>query len=134
MRVRVPPSAPRKSRHINGLRDGAPPSSLTRPEIEAELAAYSGPFGFDPVPALRASASPGLWLLGAQDKLTPVFRTVPILEGLVRDEAKPFVVRVYENGDHGLRNVASGQVYPYIRDALDWLRERGIGHDRQQDM
>jgi dipeptidyl aminopeptidase/acylaminoacyl peptidase len=85
---------------------------------------YSGPHGFDPIPALETLDIPGLWLLGAQDDSIPIPLTVEILDSLITDHDKDFSHIVYPNKDHGWKDVDTGQIYPVLYDALNWLDEK----------
>jgi len=84
---------------------------------------YTGPHGFDPLPSLQKLDVPGLWLLGAQDSSIPVPLTTEILDSLITDHDKDFSYIVYPNMNHILRDVDTGQIYPVLDDALNWLNE-----------
>ena len=84
---------------------------------------FSGPHGFDPIPALQKVEVPGLWLLGAQDDSIPIPLTIEILDSLVADHGKDFSHIVYSNKGHGWTDVDTGQIYPVLSDALNWLEE-----------
>lgn len=85
---------------------------------------YAGPHGFDPIPSLQELDAPGFWLLGAQDDSIPTPLTVEILDSLVDDHDKDFTYIVYPNKDHGWRDVDTGQMYPVLNDALNWLEDK----------
>jgi len=85
---------------------------------------YPGPHGFDPIPALETLDIPGLWLLGAQDDSIPIPLTIEILDSLIADRDKDFSHIVYPNKDHGWTDVDTGQIYPVLYDALNWLDEK----------
>jgi len=85
---------------------------------------YSGPHGFDPIPALETLDIPGLWLLGAKDDSIPIPLTIEILDSLISDHDKDFSYIVDSNRAHGWRDVDSGQIYPVLNYALDWLDEK----------
>ena len=53
-----------------------------------ELSQYTGPRGWDPLPALRATSAPVLYLLGADDRLVPTRVCAPIVNQL-RDQGVP---------------------------------------------
>ena len=48
-------------------------------QVYPQLAAFSGPVGFDPRPTLEAISTPGLWILGEQDRSIPTPHTVAVL-------------------------------------------------------
>jgi len=103
-------------------------SDLTEEGISLEKASdmardYTGPHGFDPLPSLQKLDVPGLWLLGAQDSSIPVPLTTEILDSLITDHDKDFSYIVYPNMNHILRDVDTGQIYPVLDDALNWLNE-----------
>jgi dipeptidyl aminopeptidase/acylaminoacyl peptidase len=85
---------------------------------------FTGPHGFDPLPSLQEIDVPGLWLLGAQDDSIPIPLTIDILDSVVADYGKDFSTIVYPNKGHGWTDVDSGQIYPVLSDALNWLDER----------
>jgi len=87
---------------------------------------YPGPHGFDPIPALETLEIPGLWLLGAQDSSIPSPLTIEILDSLITDHDKDFTYIVYPNKGHGWRDVDTGQVYPVLNDALNWLDNKFV--------
>ncbi len=49
-------------------------------EAYAALAQYGGLHGYDPLPDLRATAAPVLYLLGADDRLVPTRVCLPLVE------------------------------------------------------
>ena len=93
-------------------------------EASDKARAFAGPHGFDPIPSLQGLEAPGLWLLGAQDDSIPTPLTVEILDSLVENHNKDFTYIVYQNKDHGWRDVDTGQLYPVLYDALTWLEEK----------
>jgi dienelactone hydrolase len=82
------------------------------------MARFSGPPGFDPLPALASLDTPSLWLLGLDDHSIPVQTT---LENLARLKAqgRPFEWRTYDGLDHPL----SPAVWD---DVAGWLRGRRL--------
>jgi dienelactone hydrolase len=85
---------------------------------------YAGPHGFDPMPSLQELNIPGLWLLGAQDDSIPIPLTIENIDSLVADYGKDFSHILYENKGHGWTDVDTGQMYPVLSDALNWLEEK----------
>ena len=100
-------------------------TSLSDAEITDRLAAYDGPRGFDPVPALRSMDAPALWLLGELDRSIPIPRTVAILDGL-RAEGMPFEYQVYPGADHSLRDRTTGQAVDTWPAVMAWLQEMDL--------
>jgi dipeptidyl aminopeptidase/acylaminoacyl peptidase len=84
---------------------------------------YTGPQGFDPKPSLRKLDIPGLWLVGAQDNSVPIPLTVETLDSFITDHGRDFSYILYENKGHGWTDVDTGQTYPVLFDALNWLDE-----------
>jgi len=84
---------------------------------------YTGPHGFDPIPSLQELDVPGLWLLGAQDNSIPIPLTIEVLDSLITDHGKDFSYIVDPNRGHGWNDEETGQIYPVLLDALNWLDE-----------
>lgn len=97
------------------------PKDIPLTDAYAQLRAYDGPQGWDPWPALAASRTPMIWLLGADDRLVPTGECLPRIAQL---EASGRTVRtiVYPGRDHAL--AASGATY--WPDAIAWLRRSGV--------
>jgi pimeloyl-ACP methyl ester carboxylesterase len=68
----------------------------------ASLDGFSGPRGFDPVPALRALDIPGLWLLGQDDRSIPIRDTIRVLDDLI-DAGRPYRAVTFPGAGHGLQ-------------------------------
>jgi dipeptidyl aminopeptidase/acylaminoacyl peptidase len=85
---------------------------------------FAGPHGYDPIPSLQKLDVPGLWLLGAQDSSIPIPLTIEILDSVVAEHDKDFSYIVYPNKGHGWTDVDTGQIYPVLYDALNWLGEK----------
>ena len=85
---------------------------------------FAGPHGSDPIRSLQELDAPGLWLLGAQDNSIPIPLTVEILNTLITNHDKDFSYIVYPDKGHGWRDEDTGQVYPVLYDALNWLDEK----------
>jgi dipeptidyl aminopeptidase/acylaminoacyl peptidase len=63
-------------------------------------------------------------LLGAQDSSIPIPLTIEILDSVITDHDKDFSYIVYPNKGHGWRDEDTGQVYPVLYDALEWLENK----------
>jgi pimeloyl-ACP methyl ester carboxylesterase len=70
-------------------------------QADIKLETYTGPRGFDPRPVLESLATPGLWLLGDNDRSIPIPATVAILDGLA-SKGKPFTRIVFPGAGHDL--------------------------------
>jgi uncharacterized protein len=59
------------------------------------------PFNYDPMPALRDSTTPQLWILGGDDLDAPSAETSRRLKSLIA-EGKKFTLAVYPGAEHGM--------------------------------
>ncbi len=59
------------------------------------------PFHYDPMPALRASTTPQLWVLGADDLDAPSAETAKRIKSLIVD-GKRYTLAVYPGAEHGM--------------------------------
>ncbi len=98
--------------YYSDLADGT-----TRPldDVYGLLPSFTGPPGYDPLPALQAIDTPTLWLLGEDDRSIPVRTTVTNLTALAA-AGKPFEWRTYPGLGHGLSN----SIWPDIE---GWVRK-----------
>lgn len=82
-------------------------SWLLLPHNEAAIRALAAdydwgtPFGYDPMPTLRANRTPQLWILGERDYQAPARETGRLIESLI-DDGKPFTLARYPDADHGM--------------------------------
>jgi len=83
---------------------GDAPSFRPTPELRAELARFTGPAGFDPLPLWNELRVPTLWLLGERDGSVPTFATLAVLEGLRSTGHTEHTVITFPNAGHDLRN------------------------------
>jgi dienelactone hydrolase len=83
-------------------------------EAYAELAKFTGPHGFDPVPTLRQVDVRGLWILGLDDRSIPIRDTIRILDDLIKS-GKPYRHVAFPGADHSLRGV---NIWPAIDEFL----------------
>ena len=101
--------------------DHGQPTDLSGEEISRRLRAFTGPHGFDPVPALEKVTIPGLWILGGRDRSIPIPETLAHLDELVDNAGKDFEVKLYPQGNHGLRD-EDGRKLSYFPVVESWLR------------
>src|SRR5438034_8905903 len=73
---------------------------LSKEEISRRLAS-AGPSGFDPVPYLRQTTAPSLWMLGTEDDRIPVPETITLL-GQLKNEGKDIEIVTFPGARHGL--------------------------------
>ncbi len=85
-----------------------------------QLAAYSGPEGWDPIPSLRAATAPGIWLLADEDRLVPTRICREKLAAL-RSEGHRYTVRVYPGFGHELGGSAT-----FWPDVASWLESERL--------
>ncbi len=69
--------------------------------IEALKPLAATPFHYDPMPALRASTTPQLWILGADDLQAPSAETSKRIKSLIVD-GKDYTLAVYPGAEHGM--------------------------------
>jgi dipeptidyl aminopeptidase/acylaminoacyl peptidase len=104
--------------------DNGDTAGLSLKEASDMARDYPGPHGFDPMTWLTNLDTPSLWLLEGQDRSIPVPLTTEILDSLVADHGRDFSYLVYPNMHHLWRDKDTGQVYPVLYDALNWLDEK----------
>jgi dienelactone hydrolase len=69
--------------------------------------AAATPFRYDPMPTLRASTTPQLWGLGADDLEAPSAETSRRIKSLI-GEGRPFTLAVYPGAEHGMTEFEIG--------------------------
>ena len=62
---------------------------------------WGTPFHYDPMPALRASAVPQLWILGGRDYEAPSAETIRRIRSLMAD-GRSFTLAYYPTAEHGM--------------------------------
>ena len=82
---------------------------LSSGEIAEALASFDGTHGYDPVPDLESVAVPALWIYGARDLSNPTTNDVEILNRIRTELGKDFTIHVFDNADHNLIDVTTGQ-------------------------
>jgi dienelactone hydrolase len=65
------------------------------------------PFGFDPIPYLKQTASPGFWAYGGSDMTVPVPESIANLEKVKTEGQKDFTWHTFSGADHYLFVVKS---------------------------
>ena len=70
-------------------------------ETIAEFGLQSTPFRYEPMPALRASTTPQLWVLGGDDLEAPSAETAKRIKSLIVD-GKDYTLAVYPSAEHGM--------------------------------
>jgi dienelactone hydrolase len=82
-------------------------------EVYALLPNFKGPHGYDPVPVLQSLHTPGLWLLGVDDRSIPVRDTIVNLKALAAS-GHPFEWRTYEGQGHSLSPAIWDDIGPWM--------------------
>jgi hypothetical protein len=59
------------------------------------------PFGYEPMPTLRADTTPQLWILGTEDYQAPSAETGARIKTLI-GEGRPFTLALYPGAEHGM--------------------------------
>lgn len=62
---------------------------------------FHTPFRYEPMPALRASTTPQLWVLGSDDLDAPSAETATRIKSLIAD-GKDYALAVYPGAEHGM--------------------------------
>jgi len=67
----------------------------------AEFGFQTTPFRYEPMPALRASTTPQLWVLGGNDLEAPSAETARRIKSLIAED-KDYTLAVYPGAQHGM--------------------------------
>ena len=102
--------------HYSRLAEG---TTTPLDEVYAQLD-FHGPPGFDPRPTLETLSTPGLWLLGEQDRSIPTRQSLAIL-GELEAAGRPYQAIVYPGATHSMTDVDTGAPVDFMRDALVFL-------------
>ena len=93
------------------------------------------PFRYDPMPALRASTTPQLWVLGSDDLDAPSAETGRRIRSLIA-EGKDYTLAIYPGAEHGMTEYelnAKGErlstrfASGYFQMMADFIRDGRIG-------
>ena len=93
------------------------------------------PFHYEPMPALRASTTPQLWILGGDDLEAPSAETAKRIKSLIA-QGKDYTLAVYPGAEHGMteyelnakgERVSTRFVPGYFQMMADFVREGRIG-------
>ena len=92
------------------------------------------PFRYEPMPALQASVTPQLWVLGSDDLQAPSPETAKRIKALI-SQGKPFTLAVYPGAEHGMteyeidangERVSTRFAPGYFQMMADFIRNGGI--------
>jgi dienelactone hydrolase len=112
---------------------------LNRAQIEQQakkLLAHT-PFRYEPMPALRASTTPQLWVLGSDDLEAPSEETARRIKSLIA-HGKDFTLAVYPGAEHGMTEyeldakgdrLSTRYAPGYFQMMADFIKSGRIGSD-----
>ena len=95
------------------------------------------PFNYDPMPVLRASTTPQLWILGSDDLDAPSGETSRRIKSLIA-EGKDYTLAIYPRAEHGMtlyeldkkgNRVATRYAPGYFQMMADFIKNGRIGDD-----
>ena len=101
----------------------------------AEFGFKATPFRYEPMPALRASTTPQLWVLGGDDLEAPSAETAKRIKSLIAD-GKDYALAVYPGAEHGMteyelnakgERVSTRFAPGYFQMMADFIRDGRIG-------
>jgi dienelactone hydrolase len=112
---------------------------LNKAEIEeqAKKLLFHTPFHYEPMPALRASTTPQLWVLGSDDLEAPSAETAGRIKSLIA-AGKNFTLAVYPGVEHGMTEyelapngdrLSTRYAPGYFRMMADFITNGRIGND-----
>jgi pimeloyl-ACP methyl ester carboxylesterase len=110
---------------------------LDRKQMEGAVKTFDfhTPFRYEPMPALRASTTPQLWILGSDDMEAPSAETSKRIKSLIAD-GKDYTLAVYPGAEHGMTEYEMGPkgerlstryVPGYFQMMADFIRDGHIG-------
>jgi uncharacterized protein len=111
---------------------------LNREQIVSAIAEFGlqdTPFRYEPMPALRASTTPQLWILGSDDLDAPSAETAKRVKSLIA-AGKDFTLAVYPHVEHGMteyklnaqgERVSTRFAPGYFRMMADFIRNGDLG-------
>jgi dienelactone hydrolase len=103
--------------------------------ITQEFNLTDTPFRYEPMPALRASSTPQLWVLGTDDLEAPSAETAKRIKSLIA-QGKAYTLAVYPGAEHGMteyelnangERVSTRFAPGYFQMMADFAREGRIG-------
>ena len=97
---------------------------------------FHTPFRYEPMPTLRASTTPQLWILGSDDLDAPSAETAKRIKSLIAD-GKDYTLAVYPGAEHGMtlyelnakgERVSTRFAPGYFQMMADFIRDGRIGN------
>ncbi|HEX3653856.1 MAG TPA: alpha/beta hydrolase [Rhizomicrobium sp.] len=111
------------------------PLNKAQIEEQAKKLLFHTPFRYEPMPALRASTTPQLWILGSDDLDAPSAETALRIKSLIAG-GKPFTLAVYPGAEHGIteyelnakgERLSTRYAPGYFQMMADFIRNGRIG-------
>jgi uncharacterized protein len=96
---------------------------------------HTTPFRYEPMPTLRASTTPQLWVLGSDDLEAPSAETAKRIKSLIK-QVKSYTLAVYPGAEHGMtmyelnakgERVSTRFALGYFQMMADFIRDGRIG-------
>jgi uncharacterized protein len=101
----------------------------------AEQFNFHTPFHYEPMPALRASTTPQLWILGSDDLEAPSAETARRIRALIA-QGKDYALALYPGSEHGMieyelnadgKRISTRFAPGYFQMMADFIRDGRIG-------
>jgi uncharacterized protein len=111
------------------------PLNKAQIDEQAKKLLFHTPFRYEPMPALRASTTPQLWILGGDDLDAPSAETARRIKSLIAD-GKDFTLTVYPGAEHGMteykldakgERVSTRYAPGYFQMMADFIKNGRIG-------
>jgi hypothetical protein len=111
------------------------PLDKAKMEAAAKQFDFHTPFRYEPMPTLRASTTPQLWILGTDDMEAPSAETSKRIKSLIAD-GKNYTLAVYPGAEHGMteyelsdkgERLSTHFVAGYFQMMADFIRNGRIG-------
>ena len=111
------------------------PLNKAQIDEQAKKLLFHTPFRYEPMPALRASTTPQLWILGGDDLEAPSAETSGRIKSLIA-EGKDYTLAVYPGAEHGMteyeldakgERVSTRYAPGYFKMMADFIRNGRIG-------
>jgi uncharacterized protein len=111
------------------------PLNKAQIEEQARKLLFHTPFRYEPMPALRASTTPQLWILGSDDLEAPSSETSARIKSLIA-AGKDYTLALYPGAEHGMTDyeldakgdrVSTRYAPGYFQMMADFIRDGRIG-------
>lgn len=104
-------------------------------KVAKQFGVDTTPFNYQPMPTLRASTTPQLWVLGSDDLEAPSAETARRIRGLIA-QGKAYTLAIYPGAEHGMtlyemndkgERVSTRFAPGYFQMMADFIRDGRIG-------